>query len=65
MKEKQYRNVCFEGGVGVLTKKLGPARKNTRRRIKVQYSTAKDVLEKLKAMHPLPGMRIVNEGQTI
>ena len=64
MKGKRYRNVCFEGG-GVVTKTLGPARRNARGRIKVQYSTAKDVLEKLKAMHPLPGMWIENEGETI
>ena len=35
-------------------KTLGPARRSARGRVKAQYSTAKDVLEKLKPLHPLP-----------
>ncbi len=40
------------------TKTLGPARRgpnNARGRGKQQYSTSKDVLEKLRKLHPLPG----------
>ncbi|ESO92507.1 hypothetical protein LOTGIDRAFT_120568 [Lottia gigantea] len=37
-------------------KTLGPNRRSVKRRAKPQYSTAKDVLEKLKTYHALPGV---------
>ena len=36
-------------------KTLGPARRGPRGRVKQTASTAKDVLEKMKHLHPLPG----------
>ena len=38
-------------------KTLGPARRGARGRVKQTASTAKDVLEKMKNLHPLPGNR--------
>ncbi len=46
--------------VPAVTKTLGPARRapSTRGRNKAQYSTSKDVLEKLKKLHSLPGPKV-------
>ena len=41
---------------GATTKTLGPARRSARGRAKPAHSTNKDVLEKLKKLHPLPGV---------
>jgi hypothetical protein len=35
---------------------LGPNRRASRGRVKSTFSTSKDILEKLKAYHPLPGI---------